>query len=91
MADFLNVTDGVRTTFAVTRAEALALGYPEAAIAQAEAQAAASAGRAAIRATIDQAVGDTPSIVGTLADVSGILVAGQMARVVALADHASNA
>ncbi|SEQ60010.1 hypothetical protein SAMN05428995_105257 [Loktanella sp. DSM 29012] len=87
----LNVTDGDRSVYSVTRAEALALGYPEAAIAQAEAQAAAAAARAAIRATIDRTVGDTPSIVGTLADVSGILTAGQMVRVVALADHASTA
>lgn len=43
-----------------------------------------------LRLRIEQDVGDEKSLLGTQADVMGLLVAGQMARVVALADHASN-
>lgn len=56
----------------------------EVAAAQAEAM------RSMLRQQIDRKVGDGPSLLGTQADVMGLLVAGQMARVVALADHASN-
>ncbi|WP_216597729.1 hypothetical protein, partial [Loktanella sp. 3ANDIMAR09] len=61
----LNVTDGDRSVYSVTRAEALALDYAEAAIAQAEARAAAQAARDAIRGRIDQTAGDVPSLLGT--------------------------
>lgn len=47
--------------------------------------------RLRVRADIEANVGDEKSLIGTQADVMGLLVAGQMARVVALADHANNA
>lgn len=58
-----------------------------------EAVAAAQAARdvrKALRREIDAVVGDLPSLIGTQADVVGMLVYGQMVRVVTLADHASN-
>lgn len=50
----------------------------------------ADANLSMVRQRITKNVGDEKSILGTQADVVGLLVAGQMVRVVALADHASN-
>lgn len=44
-----------------------------------------------LRHRINEDVGDMPSLVGTLSDVSGLVLAGLAARVVALEDHASSA
>ena len=46
--------------------------------------------RDAVRRTLEREVGDTQSILGTSMDVLGFMMAAQAARVVALADHASN-
>lgn len=86
----MNITHEGARYLAVTRAQAEAAGIPEGVIAAAEAAEKAEAARTAMRARIAEGVGDTPSILGTVADVMGLLVAGQMARTVALADHASN-
>ena len=50
----------------------------------------AEAAKSAVRQKITENAGDDKSLIGTQADVLGLLVAGQMARIVALADHASN-
>ena len=62
----------------------------DAAIGAAETRAAHAVRTAPARAAIEREVGDLASIVGRLADVIGPLLAGQAARTVALADHASN-
>ncbi|KQI66977.1 hypothetical protein AN189_18160, partial [Loktanella sp. 3ANDIMAR09] len=86
MTDILNVTDGSRTTVSVTRAEALELGYPETAIAEAEARAAAQAARDAIRGRIDRTAGDVPSLLGATADTAAVALLGVLAAVAALDD-----
>ena len=46
--------------------------------------------RAVIRNEIERQAGDDKSLLGTLSDVSGALLAAHAVRVVCLADHASN-
>jgi len=46
--------------------------------------------RSVVRHEIENQVGDDKSLLGTLSDVSGVLMAAHAARVIALADHDSN-
>lgn len=74
----------------VPLAQLIEMEVDEATLAEGKAIIAAIESREAVRQVIDKTVGDEKSLLGTQADVIGLLVAGQMARVVALADHASN-
>ena len=69
-----DITHDGRTTLATTREDALALGYPAAAIDAAEAAAIAAQSRIELRAAITAGAGDTDSLLGTTTDVTHLLL-----------------
>ncbi|MBH9537904.1 hypothetical protein [Novosphingopyxis sp. YJ-S2-01] len=71
-----------RQTINVSRGEAADLGYPEEAIDAAEQAAHAAADRSKLRERIIAGAGDTDSLLGTVADVSTLMLA-QLAQLAA--------
>lgn len=80
-----DITHNGRTTLAVDREGALALGYPVEAVDAAESAALAAVARGVTRKHIEQAAGDPLSLLGTTADAAAIATLGIAALTVAVA------
>lgn len=81
-----NIKENGRETVNVDREGAQTLGYSEAAIVAAEGAAQGALSRNAIRADISDKAGDIPSLLGTTADATQILLFGLASLVAKLAE-----
>ena len=84
-----DITYEGRTTLAVDRAGAEALGYPEAAIAAAEARAASLHAREQARGRITLSAGDTQTLLGSTADTAALALILAAAHLAALREAGS--
>lgn len=89
MFDFLTVTHDGQTYSNFTAEDLSKAGVPQSVIDEAIVEKKQIAGRNTVRSVIAQNVGDTASIVGTVADGVGLLIAIAVSDVVALSSTTS--